>query len=147
MTLKNRKKNSGFSVIEILVVLVIIAILMLVVLPNFSSAGSTVKRQDAYTALTKLAFEEERFFAQNQTYTDTLSDLNSNYGTSANTFMTDERGENNYQITVTATENTYKLVATAVNDQTNDTYSAFILDHLGNQTRVSKSGQTENRWQ
>ena len=107
-----------------------------------------MQRQDAYSALTKLAFEQERFYAQNQNYTAVLSALNPTYNTTGDTFQTNERDENNYSVQVTATSDTYHLVATAINGQVNDTYSQFTLNHLGQQTRTdAKSGAVENKWQ
>jgi len=67
------EKQSGFSLIEVLIVVMIISIIAAVAYPSYMGQVRRANRADAREALTLLANNMERFFATNRSYTTDLS--------------------------------------------------------------------------
>lgn len=65
--------NSGFTLVELLIVLLIIGILAIIAYPTFQSSAYKSRRADAKAALVKLALDEEDFRANCPHYADTLT--------------------------------------------------------------------------
>lgn len=68
-------KNSGFTLVEVLVVCAIVAILSAVAMPSYSQYVLKGRRVDAKTALVALQLAEEKFRGNNLAYTTDLSAL------------------------------------------------------------------------
>ncbi len=68
-------RNSGFTLIEMVVVVAIVAILTMIAYPSFMQSVRKSKRTDAQTALTRASNNLERFFGTNGTYTTDTSQL------------------------------------------------------------------------
>ena len=60
--------NKGFSLLEVMVVVVIVAILSRFAYPSYIDSVRKAKRGEAKTALMLLAQQQERYYAQNNTY-------------------------------------------------------------------------------
>jgi type IV pilus assembly protein PilE len=108
-----RTSNSGFTLIELMVVVVIIAILAGIAYPSYKNYTIKSKRSDAYAALTQAATDQEKFYSQNMRFASSMAALNSLNGSSAATRMSPE---GYYEITTTG-GTTYTLTATAQGDQ------------------------------
>lgn len=65
----------GFTLIELMITVVIAAILVSVALPLYLHQIRESRRTDARTALADLASREERYYAINNIYTNTASNL------------------------------------------------------------------------
>ena len=72
----NVSKQAGFTLIELMIVVVIVGLLASVAYPSFRDQARRSARSDAKTALASAIARQEQFFADNKTYTVTLSDLN-----------------------------------------------------------------------
>lgn len=70
----NRRANAGFTLMEMMIIVVVIGILMAVALPGYQNAMIKSRRADGMRALMELASRQERFYAQNSTYSDNISD-------------------------------------------------------------------------
>lgn len=126
--------KKGFTIIEILIVVVVIGILAAVVLPSYQSSVAKSRRADARAALADLAVKQEKFFAQNNTYTTEIS---------AETGLAVGRTTSRalfYNLTVTACaggaiSRCYLLTATATGLQADDhdCYS-LAMDNVGRKT-------------
>ncbi len=68
-------RNSGFTLLELMITVVVIAILASVAYPSFMQSVRKSKRTDAHAALTKASSNLERFFGTNGTYTTDTSQL------------------------------------------------------------------------
>lgn len=68
-------KAQGFSLVELLVVLAIVAILYAIVLPNYTAYTFRTNRSYAMTAMNEIMQAQERFAADQGTYTTDLTDL------------------------------------------------------------------------
>jgi type IV pilus assembly protein PilE len=63
-----RKKTSGFTLIELMIVVAIIAILVAVALPSYRSYVIKAKRADATNMLTDIANQQIQYFMDNRAY-------------------------------------------------------------------------------
>ena len=77
-------RNSGFTLIELMVVLLIVGILGAVAVPSYRQYVIRSHRTEAKTALLRLAANQERHYLQNNTYTDDLEALGFATGVSDN---------------------------------------------------------------
>lgn len=90
------KKNSGFTLIELMIVVAIIGVIGAIAMPSYDSYMKKSRRADAKVGLSKLADKQERFYLQNNTYATSLTDLG----------ITNDLTENGYyQLSVISADN------------------------------------------
>ena len=134
-------KTSGFTLIELMIVVVIIGILLAIALPSYQGYTLRSHRADAHASLVDIAARQERFVAQNNTYTTEIS-ANTGLGIGSTTSR-----EGYYNMTVSACgggtiATCYVVTATATGSQVNDTTCvAITYDSTG-----ERSGTTANCW-
>jgi len=135
------KNASGFSLIELMIVIVIIGILMGISLPAYQGYVLRSHRTDAHSALLDLAARQERFVAQNNSYTNLISEakgLRLGRTTSAEGFYNLEAAKCDTGTLATC----YKLTAKATGSQASDTdCSEITYDSAG-----TKGGTTDECW-
>ena len=68
-------KNRGFTLIEMVVVLAILAIIVSIALPNYQDYLKRSRRSDAMISLQRIVNEQEQFYFDWNTYTDSFEDL------------------------------------------------------------------------
>lgn len=147
----SRFKQSGFTLIEVMIVVAIIAIISAIAYPTYIEQVRKSRRSDAPIKLQELAQLQESFFSRNMTYASNLSGL---LGSSVNTINSDE---DFYTLTVSSATgaggtacagtraspcSSYTLQAVPVTgtSQAKDTNcSRYTLNHLGQR---SASGAT-----
>jgi type IV pilus assembly protein PilE len=77
----NMPRQSGFTLIEVMIVIVILGILVTVGLPSYQDSLRKSRRADGMSALMELSARQERFYAQNSIYTaDVNTTAGLNYG-------------------------------------------------------------------
>ena len=129
--------EKGFSLIELMIVIVIVGILLSLALPSYRDYTLRSHRTDAQASLLDIASRQERFVAQNNTYTTEIS-ANNGLG-----MGTTESREGYYDLTVGACAGgtiatCYVVTATAKGNQAADSDCATITyDSLG-----TRSGTT-----
>ena len=96
----NRRYMRGITLIELMIVVVVISILGAIAYPNYREFAARAKRMEAKTALLQAATNQERFYLQNNRFSQDMREL----GFTANPFDTDS---GSYRIT------TASIVATA----------------------------------
>ena len=134
-------KTSGFTLIELMIVVVIIGILLAIALPSYQGYTLRSHRADAHASLVDIAARQERFVAQNNTYTTEIS-ANTGLGIGSTTSR-----EGYYNMTVSACgggtiATCYVVTATATGSQVNDTACvAITYDSTG-----ERSGTTADCW-
>ena len=82
-------KDAGFTLMELMIVVTIIGILLAIVMPNYSESIRKSRRSDAIKELMELASQQERFYAQNSTYTE---DIETAAGLNRGTDITAKQG-------------------------------------------------------
>ena len=133
----------GFTLIEVMITLVIVAILAGIAIPSYRNYVLRSHRIEATAALLKVAAAQEKFYLQNNTYTDNVGDV-AGLGFSTTDDTDNFATENGwYTITVTAADNEgFTLTAEAEGDQVNDAdCTDFSLESSG-----KKTASGENCW-
>ncbi len=69
-------KQTGYTLLELLITVSIITIVTSIALPSYQKHVQRSHRGDAMAALLKIANAQEKFYLQNNTYTTVLTDLN-----------------------------------------------------------------------
>ncbi|QBQ56274.1 type IV pilin protein [Nitrosococcus wardiae] len=124
-TIEPRRKQKGFTLIEIMIVVAIVAILASVAFPSYQESIQKSRRGDAQGALTAFAAAMERHFTENNTYEGAATGGNDT-GTPA-IFATEaplDGADKFYDLTIVNPTNatTYTLRATPKNAQAGDGY-------------------------
>lgn len=70
-----KKKNTGFTLLELLLVVVIIGILATLAIPRFFITSENARASEARGVLGAIYRAEQLYFAENQRYTTILGDL------------------------------------------------------------------------
>jgi len=138
-----KRTTRGFTLIELMITLVIVAILAGIAVPSYRNYVLRSHRIEATSALLKVAAAQEKFYLQNNTYTDNVGDVAGlGFSTTDDTdnFVTDNGW---YTITVTDAYNEgFTLTAEAEGDQANDTdCTDFTLESSG-----AKSASGDGCW-
>jgi type IV pilus assembly protein PilE len=68
-------RNSGFTLIELIMVIAVIGILMAIAIPSYNNSTTKARRTDGQTALMDVMVRQERFYTENNTYTTDLAAL------------------------------------------------------------------------
>lgn len=120
-------KQTGFTLIEVMIAVAIVAILASIALPAYQEQVRTGKRTEGQNLLLGAATKQQRYFSDNMKYTDDVSDLGY-----ANPLKT---GSGAYTVTITtpADSSTYTITATADVNQ--------VKDNCGNLTLTNTSAK------
>lgn len=110
-----RRKQYGFSLIELVVVLAIVSILSVIAIKLYSRQVRQGRRTDGINTLLSISLAQERYRASNTTY-GTLAQVWGGVSTSSEGYYTIAISNN----TATA----YTITATAIGDQANDSSGA-----------------------
>lgn len=116
-----RRSVSGFTLMELMIVVVIIGVLAAIAFPNYDEYVKRGHRTEGKAFLSDAAARQERYYAQNYTYADTVTKL---YGEA-----TKKSDTGKYTLTVGAGDGGYLLTA---NQQFSDTKCGNLsLNGLG----------------
>lgn len=107
------KRNSGFTLIEIMIVVVVIGILAAIAMPNYTDYVIRGKVPDAASGLSQKTVAMEQFFQDNRTY---ALGPGCTVDTTTSKFF-------NFDCTAAATPNTFTLRAVGKESLTGFTYT------------------------
>ena len=127
------KKNSGFTLIELMVVIAIIGVISTIAYPSYDSYINKSRRADAKVGLQKLADKQERYYLQNNVYTTDIAG-------GLNTSATSDEGYYTF-VVGSASVSGFEITATAVGIQTNDVNcETLTLSSTGLKTATAGTG-------
>lgn len=130
----------GFTLIELMIAVAAIALLVAIAMPSYQSQIRRSHRVQAKNALLDLASREERFYAINNTYSATASDL----GYAALPLaVTSGDGASYYAMSVTISNGgqSYTATASPAGSQTSDTTCyAYTLNQSGSKGNIDSGG-------
>ena len=100
------KQQSGFSLIELMIVVVIVGILTAIAYPNYSAYVERGKRSEGRAALTAAANRMERFYSNCNKYPTTIGATQS---CSSDTVVMPTTSENGFYTLAVATRNNQQV--------------------------------------
>lgn len=110
----------GYTITEILIVVAIIGIIAAIGYPQYQNYVREARRADGHAALTRIAAQQERWFADNNAYTANL-DTDLGYANPALSL------DGHYAITAATGASTFTLTATAQGNQAADSACQWMF--------------------
>jgi type IV pilus assembly protein PilE len=127
---QRRRRQAGFTLIELMITLVVIAIIAAIAYPSYQDSVRKSRRAEAKAAVNDLAARLEQFFLDNKMYTTDFPTLNVS--------NTTEHGYYSLRIDPGGTgdiASSYLITATAAGVQASDTQCAtFTMSSAGVKT-------------
>ncbi|PCH82931.1 MAG: pilus assembly protein PilE [Piscirickettsiaceae bacterium] len=123
MTYK-KTKNTGFTLVELMIVVAIIAILASMAYPAYVENTRTTKRSTAQADLMESASTLERFFTENNTYV----------GGALSFTQSPRTGTAAYNLTIATAAATFTLTATPTGGQSVDKCGTLTYNQAGAKT-------------
>jgi type IV pilus assembly protein PilE len=138
-----QRSQTGFTLIELMICVVILSILTAIAMPSYTRYVTRTHRSEGQALLSEAAAREERYYAQNNAYTNAPIDLKmrSSTGLSDNGY---------YQLSISTSDDTqggYLLSATPLRTQVNDTECGVLtLNALGEKTVSGTTADSSTCW-
>lgn len=127
---KRPVNQTGFTLIELMIVIAIIGIISAIAFPSYNSYLRKSRRADAKVTLTKMASTQERWYLQKSTYTSDVDNIGG-----------DTSDDGHYTMAITSADSDgYEMTATIIDGgaQSNDTScQTFTLASTGLKTATS----------
>ncbi|MFA7537742.1 MAG: type IV pilin protein [Candidatus Cloacimonadaceae bacterium] len=126
------RNESGFTLIELMIVIVVIGILATLAVPKYMTVTRKAKESEAKMFLSQLHSLQEAYYRENDTYAKTLEDLGFEQEK-----LISEGGKARYKVTLSSGDTkTYTAIATSTVD--------YDADGVYSVWRVSNDGKIEN---
>jgi type IV pilus assembly protein PilE len=135
-------RSRGFTLIELMIVVAIIAILAAVAIPAYMRYAYRARRVDGQQLLLTIANAEERYYAVNNQYTTSVTNIGYTSGTATS-------NEGYYTATIapaTGSTSAQTFLATAAPQgaQSNDVCGSLSIDNAGNKLPNASSNLNSN---
>ncbi|MFI7865378.1 Fimbrial protein precursor [Pseudomonas sp. THAF187a] len=142
----NRTKNSGFTLIELMIAVMIIGVLAAIAIPSYQQYVTRSNRTEGMALLQEAAARQERFMTQNNRYATTVAEL----GYTATGGRAAGRSANNfYQLTIANSASTVEysmtVVPQGVQASRDSECGTLGLNHAGAKSKTG-SGALSDCW-
>lgn len=117
-------KQSGFTLIELMIVLAVVAVLLIVALPSYQDSVRKARRADGKAALTGLQLAQEKFRSNCRFYAGSVASADVCGADAANSTIKypSTSNEGHYTIAITAASgNSFTITADPTGAQAKDT--------------------------
>ena len=147
--MKHKKYQSGFTLIEVMIVVVIIAVLSSIAYPSYKESVARSRRAEARVVLTAAQQWMERFYTENFRYDQNSAGVAvtdaSQFPSRFSVSPLPGQGSPSYEISVIVTpgvRDVYSVRATrkAGSSMASDRCGDFEIDHLGRKKLLNTSG-------
>ena len=125
-----KKKSSGFTLIELMITVAIVGILAAIALPAYNQYIARGKRAEARVAILQAEGWMERFFTENNTYTNNLAN-NDNTVFRARYTSIPNSVPANYSFTLTVTPGAYTITTVPVGSMASDKCGTYLKSNVG----------------
>lgn len=135
-----QRKQTGFTLIEVMIAVAIVAVLASIAIPNYSEYIARGRRVDAQTQLLAAQQWMERLYSESYRYDQTASGTAVGTAFANQPFRTSPRpgeGSAAYNLSVNAARNTYTLTATRTGSASSDKCGNFTLTNTGQKSIAS----------
>jgi len=149
---QRKRRNAGFTLIEVMITVAIVAILAAIAYPSYQQYVLRANRTEAQALLNDAAARQERYFAQNNTYVTAQSDigklqLKNTTGSGNDTVVKSDTDK--YKLTVSNPSGSggYLFTATPQGSQTADTKCGNLtLNAIGTRGVSASGADPKNCW-
>lgn len=128
MLMRLRKKDKGFTLIELMIVVAIIGILAAIAIPNFLRYQAKTKQSEAKTNLGSIFTSQVTYFGENDTYAGAIG---------AGSLGWAPEGTTRYAYSVTTATITLFSAEARGNIDTDSSVDVWIIDHTRTLTNTS----------
>jgi type IV pilus assembly protein PilE len=138
-----KRRTSGFSLIELMIVVTIATILAVIAIPSYNNQVRKSRRTEAKTAIMDLAAREERYYATQNVYSNdgVALQYGAAFPVSTGTYYTITVNQLTQPTPTLPGTYTLWVVPAAGSPQLNDTScQKFIVDQTGKQTSLDNTG-------
>ncbi|SEG76948.1 type IV pilin protein [Marinobacterium lutimaris] len=136
------KRQTGFTLIELMIVVAVVGILAAIAYPSYQEYVRKARRADAMNALAEIRIEQEKWRANNTSFTTNLSAPPAGLGVGALSGGSYYSADEHYILEVTsAGTSTFTATAAPTGDQAGDSCGTFAVDREG----IDDSGSYADR--
>ena len=111
------KKNTGFTIIELLIVVAILGIIATIAIPMYTGYIASARMTEAQNNIAALKLAEEEYYLENNGYFYETSNDNALLKSASNNLWEATGGSNgqvNFTYIVSGSGNTYQIIATGI---------------------------------
>ncbi|MCW8900662.1 MAG: prepilin-type N-terminal cleavage/methylation domain-containing protein [Gammaproteobacteria bacterium] len=109
------KNNTGFTLIELMIVIAILGIVSAIAIPLYSGYIATARLAEAKNNIAALKLAEEEHFLENNSYFYDMTNDNANLASASTNLWSATKGDGNqvnFTYTVSGSGNSYTITAT-----------------------------------
>ena len=125
------KKTAGFTLIELMITVAVIGILAAIALPSYNQYIARAKRAEARAAILQAEGWLERFYTENNQYTNNSPADNANSVFSSKYSSVPNSGAANYSVTLVVTTQSFTITTSPLGSMTGDKCGSYIKNSVG----------------